>query len=102
MNDLWRHSTEVKSKQIKGSDLIGKFWLAHRFYACSAVKHDISSLRFRGANQEAVEGDRFLTLQNGSLQIIGAEKDDSGKYVCAASNTEGTSAVTAVLDVKGT
>lgn len=80
----------------------GKLWLSHRFYARSVVKHDISSLRFRGANQEAVEGERFFTLQNGSLQIIVAEKEDSGKYVCVALNTEGKSAVTAMLDVKGT
>ncbi|XP_062248590.1 neural cell adhesion molecule L1-like protein isoform X8 [Platichthys flesus] len=49
---------------------------------------------------EAIKGGRFLFLQNGALQIIRAEKDDSGEYVCAASNTEGESAVTALLDVK--
>lgn len=48
---------------------------------------------------ETIEGERFLSL-GGSLHIIGAEKNDSGKYVCVASNTEGKSAVTAVLDVK--
>lgn len=89
-------------QQIKGSDLIAKRWLSHRFCARSAVKHDVSSRRFRGANQEAVNRERFFTLQNGSLQIIRAEKEDSGKYVCVASNTEGKAAVTAVLDVKGT
>ncbi|GAA6228724.1 neural cell adhesion molecule L1-like protein isoform X5 [Lates japonicus] len=46
------------------------------------------------------EGDRFFPFHNGSLQIISAEKDDSGNYMCAASNTEGKSTVTAVLDVK--
>lgn len=50
---------------------------------------------------ESIKGERFFSLQNGSLQISGAEKDDSGKYVCLASNTEGKSAITAVLDVKG-
>ncbi|XP_023283342.1 neural cell adhesion molecule L1-like protein isoform X3 [Seriola lalandi dorsalis] len=49
---------------------------------------------------ETIRGERFISLQNGSLQIITAEKNDSGKYVCAAFNTEGDSAVTAVLDVK--
>lgn len=81
---------------------MGKLWLSHSHYAACAVKHDISSLRFRGVNQEAVQGERFFTLQNGSLQIIGAEKEDSGKYVCVALNTEGKSSVSAVLDVKGT
>ncbi|XP_071331985.1 cell adhesion molecule L1-like a isoform X7 [Trachinotus anak] len=54
----------------------------------------------KDATTEAIKGERFISLQNGSLQIISAEKNDSGKYVCNASNTEGESAVTAVLDVK--
>ncbi|KAM8755491.1 cell adhesion molecule L1-like a isoform 3-T4 [Acanthopagrus schlegelii] len=45
-----------------------------------------------------IEGERFS--QNGSLQIIIAEKRDSGKYVCVASNREGKSSITAILDVK--
>ncbi|KAI3357326.1 hypothetical protein L3Q82_015771, partial [Scortum barcoo] len=44
--------------------------------------------------------ERYFPLQNGSLQIISAEKNDSRKYVCVAQNTEGQSSVTAVLDVK--
>ncbi|KAF7659163.1 hypothetical protein LDENG_00002490 [Lucifuga dentata] len=51
-------------------------------------------------NPETIEGERFFVLPNGSLQIISAEKEDSGEYVCRAVNTEGKSAVTAVLDVK--
>uniref|UniRef100_A0A8C9YVK2 Neural cell adhesion molecule L1-like protein n=1 Tax=Sander lucioperca TaxID=283035 RepID=A0A8C9YVK2_SANLU len=50
-------------------------------------------------DEKAIEGERFLAL-SGYLQIIGAEKNDSGEYVCVASNTEGKSAVTAYLDVK--
>ncbi|XP_035015166.1 neural cell adhesion molecule L1-like protein isoform X11 [Hippoglossus stenolepis] len=49
---------------------------------------------------ETIKGERFLSLQNGALQIIRAEKDDSGVYVCAAFNTEGELTVTALLDVK--
>ncbi|KAG7521120.1 neural cell adhesion molecule L1 isoform X1 [Solea senegalensis] len=49
---------------------------------------------------KSIKEERFLRLQNGSLQITGAEKDDSGEYVCAAFNTEGESTVTAVLEVK--
>ncbi|XP_054464593.1 neural cell adhesion molecule L1-like protein isoform X2 [Anoplopoma fimbria] len=48
---------------------------------------------------ETIEGERFFAV-NGSLQIIRAERNDSGKYVCIASNKEGKSSVTAVLDVK--
>lgn len=47
-----------------------------------------------------IEGERFSVLPNSSLQIISAEKDDSGEYVCVASNSEGKSTVTARLDVK--
>lgn len=54
----------------------------------------------KGQTPLSRRGERVLHLQNGSLQIISAEKDDSGKYVCAANNTQGWSAVTAVLDVK--
>ncbi|KAM9855403.1 cell adhesion molecule L1-like a isoform 2-T2 [Aulostomus maculatus] len=49
---------------------------------------------------ETIEGERFLSLQNGSLQIISAEKEDSGEYVCVAFNSEGKSVITALLDVK--
>ncbi|KAM9351194.1 cell adhesion molecule L1-like a isoform 2-T3 [Symphorus nematophorus] len=49
---------------------------------------------------EIIEGERFVALENGSLQIISAEKNDRGNYVCIAFNMEGKSAVTAVLDVK--
>uniref|UniRef100_A0A3Q3WKL4 Cell adhesion molecule L1-like b n=1 Tax=Mola mola TaxID=94237 RepID=A0A3Q3WKL4_MOLML len=55
---------------------------------------------FKDETQEAIKGVRFFTLQNGPLRIIGAEKSDSGKYVCVAFNTEGKSAITAVLDIK--
>lgn len=49
---------------------------------------------------DTVEGERAFALQNGSLQISNAEKNDSGKYSCIAYNTEGLSAVSAVLHVK--
>lgn len=66
------------------------------------IKHDISSLRLRDATPEPGNGGRLFVLQNRSLQIIGARKEDSGKYVCVAISTEGNSTVTALLDVKGT
>lgn len=57
--------------------------------------------RVKYETPETNEGDRLFTLPNGSLQIISAEKNDSGKYVCVAFNAEGKSAVNAILDVKG-
>uniref|UniRef100_A0A665T5J5 Neural cell adhesion molecule L1 n=1 Tax=Echeneis naucrates TaxID=173247 RepID=A0A665T5J5_ECHNA len=50
--------------------------------------------------EETIKGERFIYLQNGSLQITSAEKGDGGNYECVAVNTEGKAAVTAVLDVK--
>ncbi|XP_070401253.1 cell adhesion molecule L1-like a isoform X9 [Nothobranchius furzeri] len=48
-----------------------------------------------------ISGERFLISENGqSLKINSTEKGDSGEYVCEARNTEGTSTLTAVLEVK--
>uniref|UniRef100_A0A3B4A3I7 Neural cell adhesion molecule L1 n=1 Tax=Periophthalmus magnuspinnatus TaxID=409849 RepID=A0A3B4A3I7_9GOBI len=47
-----------------------------------------------------IEGERFSVLTNKSLRLISAEKNDSGGYVCAASNSEGKASITALLDVK--
>ncbi|XP_032376525.1 neural cell adhesion molecule L1-like protein isoform X12 [Etheostoma spectabile] len=65
---------------------------------CSVFSSPPSNISWSN-DGKAIAGERFLAL-SGSLQIIGAEKNDSGKYVCVASNTEGRSAVTAYLDVK--
>lgn len=62
---------------------------------------EMFSFRVKGETGEAVVGERFIALHNGSLQITSAGKEDNGKYVCAAFNTEGNSTVTATLDVKG-
>lgn len=54
--------------------------------------------------EEAVlTGERFSAFDNNqSLKIMNAETSDSGKYECVAKNTEGSSSITALLDVKGT
>ncbi|XP_029995353.1 neural cell adhesion molecule L1-like protein isoform X2 [Sphaeramia orbicularis] len=54
----------------------------------------------RNETLQTTEGERYVLHQNKSLQIFRAEKDDSGQYVCVASNSEGRSGLTAVLDVK--
>ncbi|XP_031680751.1 neural cell adhesion molecule L1-like protein isoform X13 [Oncorhynchus kisutch] len=48
----------------------------------------------------SVEGPRFTVHQNGSLEIHNVEKEDMGQYTCYSKNTEGKSAITALLDVK--
>uniref|UniRef100_A0A7N8WM92 Neural cell adhesion molecule L1-like protein n=1 Tax=Mastacembelus armatus TaxID=205130 RepID=A0A7N8WM92_9TELE len=53
-------------------------------------------------SSNTIDEERFFALQNGSLQIISAEKNDSGKYVCIAFNSLGKTEVTALLDVKDT
>uniref|UniRef100_A0A673C9Z5 Cell adhesion molecule L1-like b n=1 Tax=Sphaeramia orbicularis TaxID=375764 RepID=A0A673C9Z5_9TELE len=52
-------------------------------------------------SSESLEGPRFTVHDNGSLEIYGVEKSDTGQYTCYAKNTEGSSAVDAMLYVKG-
>uniref|UniRef100_A0A673YFB8 Neural cell adhesion molecule L1-like protein n=1 Tax=Salmo trutta TaxID=8032 RepID=A0A673YFB8_SALTR len=47
----------------------------------------------------SVVGPRFTVHQNGSLEIYNVEKEDMGQYTCYTKNTEGTSAITALLDI---
>ncbi|XP_063767625.1 neural cell adhesion molecule L1-like protein isoform X2 [Eleginops maclovinus] len=54
----------------------------------------------RDDSSESVEGPRFSVHDNGSLEIYSAEKDDAGQYTCLAKNTEGSSAIDAMLYVK--
>uniref|UniRef100_A0A8C7ZCS0 Cell adhesion molecule L1-like b n=1 Tax=Oryzias sinensis TaxID=183150 RepID=A0A8C7ZCS0_9TELE len=53
-------------------------------------------------SSELVTGPRFTVHDNGSLEIHTIEKGDTGQYTCLAKNLEGTSAVDAMLYVKGT
>lgn len=48
----------------------------------------------------SVEGPRFAVHENGSLEIYRVEKEDVGQYTCYTKNTEGSSAINAILDVK--
>ncbi|XP_069368982.1 neural cell adhesion molecule L1-like protein isoform X13 [Paralichthys olivaceus] len=54
----------------------------------------------RDDSSESVEGPRLSVHDNGSLEIYSVEKDDMGQYTCLAKNTEGTSAIDAMLYVK--
>ncbi|KAJ4934025.1 hypothetical protein JOQ06_006832, partial [Pogonophryne albipinna] len=67
---------------------------------CSVFSSPPSKISWaRDDTPETIDGIRFFPL-NESLQIISADKKDSGRYECVASNSEGKSAITAVLDVK--
>ncbi|XP_030634254.1 neural cell adhesion molecule L1-like protein [Chanos chanos] len=49
---------------------------------------------------KSVEGPRFSLHENGSLEIRDVKKEDMGEYSCFTENTEGKSAITALLDIK--
>ncbi|XP_034725469.1 neural cell adhesion molecule L1-like protein isoform X14 [Etheostoma cragini] len=51
-------------------------------------------------SSESVEGPRHSIHDNGSLEIYTVEKEDTGQYTCLAKNTEGSSAIDAMLYVK--
>ncbi|KAM6980798.1 neural cell adhesion molecule L1-like protein [Aplochiton taeniatus] len=51
-------------------------------------------------SEKSVEGQRFTVHENGSLEIYNVEKEDMGQYTCDTKNSEGTSAINAMLDVK--
>lgn len=63
--------------------------------------HSASFLRSKDDTSDSVEGPRFSVHDNGTLEIYSAEKEDSGPYTCFATNTEGSSAINAMLSVKG-
>ncbi|XP_014884107.1 cell adhesion molecule L1-like a isoform X2 [Poecilia latipinna] len=67
---------------------------------CSVFSSPQSSISWTKEGT-AVEGERFHVLEDGQfLEIIRAEKGDTGKYACMASNREGMSSLTALLEVK--
>ncbi|XP_024149497.1 neural cell adhesion molecule L1-like protein isoform X2 [Oryzias melastigma] len=67
---------------------------------CSVFSSPPASISWM--KEEAVlTGERFSAFDNNqSLKIMKAETSDSGKYECVAKNTEGSSSITALLDVK--
>ncbi|XP_069499630.1 neural cell adhesion molecule L1-like protein isoform X2 [Ambystoma mexicanum] len=48
-----------------------------------------------------LHGHRFLTHDNGTLEIINTRKEDSGVYTCWVTNALGKSAITAILEIRG-
>ncbi|XP_056316367.1 neural cell adhesion molecule L1-like protein isoform X2 [Danio aesculapii] len=68
---------------------------------CKVFSSPASSITWSKADSaNAVEGERFTVLQNGSLEIHNVMKEDMGEYSCFAQNTEGKVAIAATLEVK--
>lgn len=57
--------------------------------------------RSKDDSSKSIEGPRFTVHDNGSLEIYSVEKDNIGQYTCLAKNTEGSSAIEAMLYVNG-
>uniref|UniRef100_A0A8C7QR96 Neural cell adhesion molecule L1 n=1 Tax=Oncorhynchus mykiss TaxID=8022 RepID=A0A8C7QR96_ONCMY len=90
-----RHGTILANANIM---IISQYWTLALCVCISTLK--CLSSRNKDDTTESVEGERFSVFKNGSLQINQAGKEDSGEYVCFATNSEGKSAITALLDVK--
>ncbi|KAI3370453.1 hypothetical protein L3Q82_025217, partial [Scortum barcoo] len=68
---------------------------------CKVFSSPLSTITWsKDDSPESVEGPRFTVHDNGSLEIYSVEKDDTGQYTCLAKNTEGSSAIDAMLYVK--
>lgn len=57
--------------------------------------------RSKDDTANAIEGARFSIHANGSLEIHSVKGEDDGEYTCVTKNSEGKSAITAMLEVKG-
>ncbi|XP_060897359.1 neural cell adhesion molecule L1-like protein isoform X2 [Labrus mixtus] len=68
---------------------------------CKVFSSPPSSITWsKDESSESLEGPRFAVHDNGSLEILSVEKEDNGQYTCVAKNTEGLSAIEAMLYVK--
>uniref|UniRef100_A0A674D737 Neural cell adhesion molecule L1-like protein n=1 Tax=Salmo trutta TaxID=8032 RepID=A0A674D737_SALTR len=92
-----RHGTILANANIM---IISQYWTLALCVSYQMATLKCLSSRNKDDTTESVEGERFSVFKNGSLQINQAGKEDSGEYVCFATNSEGKSAITALLDVK--
>ncbi|XP_049335405.1 neural cell adhesion molecule L1-like protein isoform X4 [Astyanax mexicanus] len=68
---------------------------------CRVFSSPLSAITWSKVDSaSAVEGPRFSVYKNGSLEIHSVEREDEGEYSCFTENTEGKSAISAVLEVK--
>uniref|UniRef100_A0A4W5NV53 Cell adhesion molecule L1-like b n=1 Tax=Hucho hucho TaxID=62062 RepID=A0A4W5NV53_9TELE len=93
-----RHGTLLANANIM---IMSKFMGLRWFYSLLLKIASTFLLKNKDDTTGSVEGPRFTVHQNGSLEIHNVEKEDMGQYTCYTKNTEGKSAITALLDVKG-
>ncbi|XP_072552280.1 cell adhesion molecule L1-like a isoform X3 [Salminus brasiliensis] len=68
---------------------------------CKVFSSPLAAIQWKREDPEgSVEKERFSIHENGSLQIHAAEAEDMGKYMCFATNSEGTSSISAELFIK--
>uniref|UniRef100_A0A8D0D4E1 Neural cell adhesion molecule L1-like protein n=1 Tax=Sander lucioperca TaxID=283035 RepID=A0A8D0D4E1_SANLU len=90
-----KHGTLLSNANIM---IMSKYLMMH----CNVFSSPPSTITWsKDDSSESVEGPRLTIHDNGSLEIYSVEKDDTGQYTCLAKNTEGSSAVDAMLYVKG-
>uniref|UniRef100_A0A8B9HED8 Cell adhesion molecule L1-like b n=1 Tax=Astyanax mexicanus TaxID=7994 RepID=A0A8B9HED8_ASTMX len=83
---------------VQYSVVEGKAVMMH----CRVFSSPLSAITWSKVDSaSAVEGPRFSVYKNGSLEIHSVEREDEGEYSCFTENTEGKSAISAVLEVKG-
>uniref|UniRef100_A0A4W5NNF8 Neural cell adhesion molecule L1-like protein n=1 Tax=Hucho hucho TaxID=62062 RepID=A0A4W5NNF8_9TELE len=88
----------IMKEGLEYSAVEGKVIVMH----CKVFSSPPSAVTWNKEDSTAsVDGPKFTVHQNGSLEIYNVEKEDMGQYTCYTKNTEGTSAITALLDVKG-
>lgn len=68
---------------------------------CKVFSSPLSAITWSKVDSaSAVDGPRFSVYTNGSLEIHSVEREDEGEYSCFTENTEGKSAINAMLEVK--
>ncbi|XP_053339344.1 cell adhesion molecule L1-like a [Clarias gariepinus] len=68
---------------------------------CKVFSSPSSVIHWRKDSIEGpVVGERFFVHKNGSLQIYTTEMEDTGKYICSVTNSEGNSSIIANLHIK--
>ncbi|XP_069062472.1 neural cell adhesion molecule L1-like protein isoform X4 [Pleurodeles waltl] len=72
------------------------------FLSCDVFSYPTAVISWtREESTTPLHGHRFLTHDNGTLEILDTRKEDSGAYTCLVTNALGKSAITAILEVRG-